>query len=352
MITLDPIVVCPETLGPLEARGDALWSSQAQRSYPVHEDLVFLGYPQRDAAMIKDTMAEEHEWQGTAETVERDLAFLQESAPRAVELINLASRHVTSGDGRPRALELGAGSGWVSWLLAVAGYDTWMVDFEANSLAIGLQYQHKNLPEGRRFVGDARYAPFADGSFDLVLLKEFVHHVSDYDLLFAEVNRVLCPGGILALMEPTRSVLQTLIEKRRPDPHQGHVITWVDVYRRALKRNGFALEHETAAYSPRENKHALVGRLKSRASRSVTDFGRPDLFSSAYLRLVGDASSVIIGRKVTSAARAGRPPMTIIDPATLVITDVERDDFRAMIPVLEHSARGLDPVVPEPAVDD
>jgi SAM-dependent methyltransferase len=341
MIDLDPAVVCPQTLGPLVVREQEVWSPRAERGYPIRDGLVFLGYPERDAAMIGATMAEEHAWQGTAETVDRDTEFLRQSAPAAVDLINLVSHHVNGGSGQRRALELGAGSGWVSWLLATAGYDTWMADFEANSVAIGLQYEHPNLGEGRRFVCDARYAPFVDETFDLVLLKEFVHHVADYQGLFAEANRVLRPGGVLALMEPTRSVLRTLLEIRAPDPHEGHAITWLDSYRRSLRRNGFRLEHETFMYGSRDNRVALFGRLKRRAARSVDGLGSPDLFTKAHMRLIGYEPSVLIARKIRNAKRAERPPMKIIDPATLVIGPDARARFQQMIPVLEQAAGRL-----------
>jgi SAM-dependent methyltransferase len=337
-------VVCPETLGPLVERDGALWSDRAQRAYPIRDGLVFFGYPERDAAMIGATMAEEHAWQGTADTVPRDTEFLRGSAPLAVNLINLASRYVTPRRGQAKALELGAGSGWVSWLLANAGYDTWMADFEANSLAIGLQYEHPNLGEGRRLVCDARYAPFADDTFDLVVMKEFVHHVADYDHLFAEANRVLRPGGVLALMEPTRSVLQTLLELRTPDPHAGHEITWLDNYRRALRDNGLPVEHQSAVYQVRENRFGALGALKRLACRSVSGLRRPGWFTQLHLRAIGDAASVLIARKQAPAPREPRPPMRAIDPATLVISPEERAAFRPMLPVLENAARRLEPI--------
>jgi ubiquinone/menaquinone biosynthesis C-methylase UbiE len=121
-------------------------------------------------------------------------------------------------------LELGCGNGWVSWLLAKAGFETWMCDSEANSLATGLGLEHPNIGPGRRFVTDARYAPFRSGSFDLVMLKEFVHHVREYRTLFREANRVLRHGGVLALMDPLRGVWKTVSELRHPDPHEEHHI--------------------------------------------------------------------------------------------------------------------------------
>ena len=56
-------------------------------------------------------------------------------------------------------------------------------------------------------TADARdLSPFADGSFDAVLLADFVEHVED-DVLgpcLAEARRVLAPGGALALYTPNR----------------------------------------------------------------------------------------------------------------------------------------------------
>jgi len=40
--------------------------------------------------------------------------------------------------------------------------------------------------------------PFADGSFDVVFSKDALVHVSDKDALFAEIFRVLRPGGVFA----------------------------------------------------------------------------------------------------------------------------------------------------------
>src|SRR3954470_19539379 len=110
------LVVCQQTLQPLEWRPDGLWSQAAQQLYPTRGGLVYMGFPERDAAMISATMQEEHDWAGTTKTLDRDADYLRWSAPRAVKFINLLGRHLTRT--HPRTIELGSGSGWVSWLLA------------------------------------------------------------------------------------------------------------------------------------------------------------------------------------------------------------------------------------------
>ncbi len=50
--------------------------------------------------------------------------------------------------------------------------------------------------------GDATRLPFADASFDKVIASEVLEHVPDDDAAFAELARVLRPGGVLAVTVP------------------------------------------------------------------------------------------------------------------------------------------------------
>ena len=43
--------------------------------------------------------------------------------------------------------------------------------------------------------------PFTDASFDVVFSKDALLHVPDKDALFAEIFRVLKPGGVFAAIE-------------------------------------------------------------------------------------------------------------------------------------------------------
>jgi SAM-dependent methyltransferase len=340
---LAPFVVCPETLGPLEAREGGYWSPRAERLYPVREGLVFMAYPARDAAMIAETMEEEHDWQGTGDVAARNLEYVRANAPRAVDFINML-RPLVDGDGRtPRSLELGCGNGWVSWLLAAAGLETWMCDFESNSLATGLNLEHPNIGDGRRFVADARYPPFADGSMDLVVFKEFVHHVSDHRSIFREANRVLRPGGLMALMEPVRSTRQAIYEIRHPDPHEGHHLTSARDYLRSIRGAGFEIERQAYVYEGRAGRTGLAARLRGRAVSAI-DSARPtgDWFTRLHFNLIGGAQLVVLARKARDAAPLERPPMTPISPDNLDLDNQDLGPYEEFPAVLGEAATRLD----------
>src|SRR3954470_5794206 len=337
---LPGLVVCQQTLQPLERTPDGLWSQAAQRLYPTQGGLVYMGFPERDVAMISATMQEEHDWAGTTKTLDRDAAYLRWSAPRAVKFINLLGRHLRTT--RPRTLELGSGSGWVSWLLAQAGHDVYLCDFEANALTLGQVFSHPNMRPGKRIVSDARFAPFPDGSFDVVFFKEFVHHVEDPHALFREANRLLRPEGIVALMEPTMSVVKRLYQLRHPEPHQGHHLTWPARYLRSLSRLGFEPIHVTAMYVDDVPRNRVLRRLKAAAEARTQDARPLDAFGHAHLTVAGRGQLVVVARKRRTVAPAARPRMTVIDPATMTTTAEDCETWGQMLGIVEEAASGLD----------
>ncbi len=341
-VDLPGLLVCQETLQPLSIVPEGLWSESASRLYPVTGGLVYMGYPQRDTVLIESTMQEEHEWQGTVDSLERDAEFLRMSAPRAVMFINRMREFAPPP---ARVLELGCGSGWFSWLLARAGYDMHLCDFEANSLTLGMGLTHPNIGEGRRIVADARYAPFADGTFDVVVMKEFVHHVEDFEALFREAGRVLRDGGVLAVMEPTMSVLKWLYTWRHPDPHEGHRLTWARRYLRTLGELGLEPVYVGAIYDNRVPRNPLVRAVNRIARRrAARSGGRIDLLGRLHLDALGSGNLVVFAAKRRTLAPPARLPMVTIDPQTMTTrggdTALYTDRLR---PILEEAAAGIAP---------
>ena len=107
----------------------------------------------------------------------------------------------------PRALEIGAGTGYFSLNLLQDGViraatctdiAPGMVEaLERNAAALSLEVETA--------VCDASELPFDDESFDLVLGHAVLHHLPDLRRAFAELHRVLAPGGTLVFAgEPSR----------------------------------------------------------------------------------------------------------------------------------------------------
>ena len=95
------------------------------------------------------------------------------------------------------SLEIGAGTGYFSLNLALAGAveRVTCTDISPGMLAV-LEDNARRLDlDVRTAACDAAELPFEDGSFDLVLGHAVLHHLPDLEASFAEFRRVLRPGG-------------------------------------------------------------------------------------------------------------------------------------------------------------
>jgi SAM-dependent methyltransferase len=99
---------------------------------------------------------------------------------------------------RARVLDAGCGAGVpVMRHLLERGIDTVGLDFSATQLALARDL----VPDARPVQGDLASLPFPDASFDAVVSYYAVIHVprTEHPAAFAEVRRVLRPGGLTLL---------------------------------------------------------------------------------------------------------------------------------------------------------
>jgi SAM-dependent methyltransferase len=104
--------------------------------------------------------------------------------------------------GRVRVLDLGCGSGdYVRALNRIERVAAWGVEYEIGKVTVAA-----NRPDlrGRVVRGDIEHLPFADRSFDVVLLNEVIEHVPNDARALSEIRRALTPEGRLLLFAPNR----------------------------------------------------------------------------------------------------------------------------------------------------
>jgi SAM-dependent methyltransferase len=87
--------------------------------------------------------------------------------------------------------------------------------------------------------------PFADASFDCVIISEVLEHLHDDNAAISEITRVLKPGGVLAASVPRQGpeTVCWMLSKDYPMKPGGHI----RIYRRAelrrkIERAGYRIE--------------------------------------------------------------------------------------------------------------
>ncbi len=109
--------------------------------------------------------------------------------------------------GYERSLEIGAGTGYFTLNLMLAGVvrEATCTDISPGMVStLGANAQRLGL-EVKTARADAESLPFPSESFDLVLGHAVLHHLPDLSRAFGEFHRVLRPGGrIVFAGEPSR----------------------------------------------------------------------------------------------------------------------------------------------------
>lgn len=104
---------------------------------------------------------------------------------------------------RGRSLDVGCGEGRLPRDLKSWGYDVAGVDISATLVAAAREAD----PDGEYVVADAAALPYADATFALVTAFMSLHDVDRFEEAFAEIGRVLAPGGrvCMAIVHPIAS---------------------------------------------------------------------------------------------------------------------------------------------------
>ncbi|MEA3644225.1 MAG: class I SAM-dependent methyltransferase, partial [Lamprobacter sp.] len=145
-------------------------------------------------------------------------------------------------------LDIGCGQGTAAALLdehfrprRITG-----IDIDAELIALGRAQAAAQPPPTTELVlvtASATDIPLADGSIDLVLCHQLLHHMVAQREALAEMHRVLRPGGLLLMAESCRRFIESSLVRtlfRHPQEAQQDAVGFLDLVRAA----GFKLAED------------------------------------------------------------------------------------------------------------
>jgi MPBQ/MSBQ methyltransferase len=159
-----------------------------------------------------------------------------------------ATRHVLDRlEVRPgmRLLDVGCGIGGASRMAAMAGAEVTGIDLTPEFVETATTLtQHVGLQDRATFLTTpGESLPFDDGSFDAAVMVHVGMNIPDKPAVFAEVHRVLRPGGRFAVYEQMRAGTGDLpYPLPWADDERSSFVETVDGYDAHLEAAGFTVE--------------------------------------------------------------------------------------------------------------
>ena len=115
-----------------------------------------------------------------------------------VSLWGLKNLNIKSDD---VILDVGCGGGINVKRMAKSAKKVYGIDYSIESVKLSKEVNEKLIDEGKVEIieGNVKSLPFEDNTFDIVTAFETVYFWPDIEKCFAEVKRVLKPGGIFLI---------------------------------------------------------------------------------------------------------------------------------------------------------
>jgi SAM-dependent methyltransferase len=103
-----------------------------------------------------------------------------------------------------RVLDLGAGNGWMSFRLALAGYEPVAVDLLINDrdgLGAARHYRKRLDELFPRFQAEISRLPFQDEQFEAIIFNASFHYSENYEATLREAFRCVRKGGLVIISD-------------------------------------------------------------------------------------------------------------------------------------------------------
>ncbi|MDJ0447806.1 class I SAM-dependent methyltransferase [Methylocystis sp. JR02] len=232
-------------------------------------------------------MERTHETVVAAQFGPRARAYVQ-SAVHAQGADLEALENIVAAIAPERALDIGAGGGHVSYVMARHAGLVTALDLSAEMLeAVAATAREKGLANIEAAEGPAERLPFTEGWFDFLASRYSAHHWRDFNGGLREAARVLKPGRSAVFIDvhaPARPLFDTHLQAVELLRDPSHVRNYtIAEWAAALAASGFAVERlqtwrlrmDVAAWAgrmrtPQENLRAIRA-LQAAASRETRE---------------------------------------------------------------------------------
>lgn len=160
-------------------------------------------------------------------------------------------------------LDIGTGPCWSSRLLAQRGANVIALDVnEANFYGLktsDILFEHHGV-YFERILESMNNLPFQNESIDFITFNASFHHTPDHHQTLLECNRVLKPGGVIAMVNEEFVSLRHRIfpPGEASDTGSHHAIAYSD-FENAVRQNGFDLQYFVAEHVRQKLKTKLPG---------------------------------------------------------------------------------------------
>lgn len=150
-----------------------------------------------------------------------------------------------------RVLELGCGAADRTRTIARTGRAASIIALEVDERQHAKNLLVTDMPKVQFALGGAQAIPAADASVDIVFMFKSLHHVPNelLDQTFAEIHRVLAPGGLAYISEPVFDGAYNDILRLFHDEQRVRDAAFAAT-ERAAASSGFTLVSETFFKSP------------------------------------------------------------------------------------------------------
>jgi ubiquinone/menaquinone biosynthesis C-methylase UbiE len=125
----------------------------------------------------------------------------------------IRTKGAKAGGDMASLLDIGTGMGHLAVQLGKRFADRTVVALDLSPAILTEAVALGGLPSGiKPLAGDAMALPVRDGTIDIVASYGAVHHIPDKKGLFAEVYRVLAPGGLALIIDLNRRADAAIVD--------------------------------------------------------------------------------------------------------------------------------------------